>query len=70
MSLGRRGDAGYLKGYLMSPAWFARRRAWFRWWSSAAKSWCAWSAEQAGPVDLHHTSYDGRGGAWRGMGGW
>ena len=59
MSLGRRGDAGYLKGYLRSPAWFDRRRAWFRSVVQRGQVVVCLVCREAGPVDLHHTSYDG-----------
>ena len=59
MSLGRRGDAGYLKGSLRSPAWFDRRRAWFRSVVQRGQVVVCLVCREAGPVDLHHTSYDG-----------
>lgn len=59
MSLGRRGDATYLRGYLKSPAWFARRRAWFRSVEQRGQVVVCLVCREAGPVDLHHTSYEG-----------
>lgn len=57
--LGRSGNAAYSRGYLRSGAWFRRRRAWFAAVEATGRQVVCLICGDDGPVDLHHTSYDG-----------
>ncbi len=63
MSNGRRGNVGnsYRKGFLRSPAWFARRARWFRDAAARGPIVCALCELAADPaeLDLHHLDYRG-----------